>query len=129
MSARALSNSTLIGTVVAVDADSLWLRHAPAAAPLAFARRALTRVDVSGAYPGRRRRTVLGALEGATIGAVVGANLGGDAGCDDCTGSTVSPRVGLSALFGALGALGGMLAGSVTVREQWHPGRLVSDVP
>lgn len=119
----------LVGTFVAQDAESVWVELPGHPRPVAVARTAAARLEVSG---GVRRRTIAGAQIGAGLGAIGGFVVGGVAAshsepCGSAIGGEVCVsdwygRAFRSSLIGAAvgGAIGAVLGAAVRT-ERWSP--------
>ncbi len=108
----------MVGTIVAVDADSLHLRLSDTTGQVAIKRGAITRLEVS---RGMRSSTGSEARTGLLIGAGVGAVAGLASGNDQS--GFIRFTAGQKALFlgvagGGVGALLGLIIGSQP-HEHW----------
>ncbi|HLZ44136.1 MAG TPA: hypothetical protein VKQ05_00480 [Gemmatimonadales bacterium] len=112
------SSSWIIGTVIAVDLDSVHLLLAETTHDVSIKRGAITQLEVSDTVKSSSGRK---AGQGFLIGAAIGA-LAGLASGDDQSGFirfTAGEKAGmLGILGGGFGALLGALAGS-SVHERW----------
>jgi hypothetical protein len=118
----------LVGTFVAQDAESVWVELPGHPQPVAVARTAAARLEVSG---GVRRRTIAGAQIGAGLGAIGGFALGSVAAgqSEVCYGffekTACVPDFGRafqSSLIGvAVGGAIGAALGALVRTERWSP--------
>jgi hypothetical protein len=112
----------LAGTLVRQDADSLRLQVPSQAAPIAVARSAVVRLEISG---GQRRFTGPGAVHGLEFGALAGAVValrGAAAPCARLTTAAVCGELRTlagAAVGGAVGATVGAAIGSLFKTERW----------
>ncbi len=114
----ASSSAWVIGTILAVDTDSLHLQLSDTTGQLSVKRGAITRLEISG---GMKSSAGSGARTGLLIGAAVGA-LAGVASGDDQSGfirfTAGDKALMLGVTGGGIGALLGFIAGS-SVHERW----------
>jgi len=109
------SSSWVIGTILAVDADSLHLRLSDTTSQLSVKRRAITRLEIS---HGMKSNAGRGARTGLLIGAAVGVLAG--VAPDDQSYFTAPQRALLLGVgFGGLGALLGSIIGGRSLHERW----------
>jgi hypothetical protein len=87
---------SIVGTLIARSADTLFLQPASASAPLALATRNITRAEVSLGRPELSSTLMRRGMEGAAIGAV------GWAGMDLLIEKRITPAVLLGAGLGAV---------------------------
>lgn len=114
------SSSWIVGTILALDVDSVHLLRADTTQQASFKRGAIIRLEVSDSVKSRAgRRAGQGFLIGAAVGALAGLVSG-----DDESGFirfTAGEKAGLLGVFGGgVGALLGVLGGS-SVHERWSP--------
>ena len=112
------SSSWVIGTILALDVDSLRLLLADTTHEVSIKRNSITRLEVSDSVKSSAGRK---ALQGFVIGTALGA-IAGVASGDDQSGFirfTAGEKAGMLGIVGGgLGALLGALAGS-SVHERW----------
>lgn len=114
------NSSWVVGTILAVDSDTVHLLLSETTRHVDVNRRAIARLEISHAVESNAGRA---ALKGFFIGAAVGALLGVASG-DDPPGF-ISFTAGDKALIlglsgGGVGALLGLLSGS-SPHERWEP--------
>ena len=114
------SSSWVIGTILAVDADSLHLRLSDTTGQLSVKRGAITRLEIShgmksSAGSGARTGLLIGAAVGALAGVISGDN---QSGWFDFTTPEKALLMGVG--FGGVGALLGSIVGGSSVHERWE---------
>ena len=115
--APSVASSWLVGTVVALDADTLFLMPEDQITPLQLHLSSVSRVDVS---RGRNSRAVEGAVGGFLVGAISGAFIS-HAWCSNKYDCPVRPVTVIGAgLFGVGGAIIGAILGAIIPGERWE---------
>ena len=110
----ALGRPWLVGSIVALDAETLVLKTMKQTTPLEVPLTSVTKFEVS---RGKKRNIGKGAGMGAIFGSLFGAGLGVFSG--DVEAEYISTYIAAVVVLGAFGAVLGTLLGSVP-KDQWE---------
>lgn len=118
MTALMVTKAQIVGTVVAINADTIILKRTSQFSPLAIPLAAMTNLEVSRGRIPRRKNS----LKGGGYGLLAGIAFGGMFGAMN-TGTDASDEAYVlagAAFFGSVGLVTGGVIGAVSGNERWE---------
>ncbi len=112
-----ISPSRFIGTLRAVNRESVTIDAPGRAEPVSVLREKIARLDVSEGSQSRGVDAAIGTAIGAGVGAIVGAVAGSNQNNNQVVRISTAADAGIVALFGAL--IGAVIGAAVPPGERW----------